>query len=150
MERKRRKRKRSYGAAARAPRALADLRQRETRSTMAMLRAVGAPVVWLTFIYLAATTPSLDHERNLDHVEYFAGEMAVTKVLVQAGKLRIRYEILDAPGMGILTPLGLVLAISYFSRVKRGGGTFGVLACSTWTFMNRWRASGPKLSQRAT
>ena len=119
-------------------RGLADQAARELASMMNLMIAFNAPVSWCRFAFLLATSRKLNLGRACDHVEYFAGQMAVTECLREAGLRCVAYEVLRDPCMmDFMSPCGFVNACALLLRVRAGGGMLAAPVCSTWVYMNR-------------
>lgn len=119
-------------------RGLTDQATRELISLMNLMLAFNAPVSWCRFAFLLATSSRLNLTRDCDHIEYFAGEMAVTEALREAGLTCIGYEVLRDPHMmDFMSPCGFLNACVLLLRVRSGGGMLAAPVCSTWVYMNR-------------
>ena len=119
------------------PWSLPDAAKLELISLLNIMMAFQDPPAWCRLVCLVATA-GLAAPRDLDHVEYFAGCMAVTRALIGSGRSCVGYEILrDAEGMDILGDIGFLNALALALRVRGGGGILAAPVCSTWVYMNR-------------
>ena len=100
------------------------------------LRRIGAPLVLLQLVAWAFLSGIVNGE--IDGAEFFAGDMAVTTKLQEAGFTCFPFELkLDAVCHDILSDPGFAFAVALVCRVRSGGFVWFGIVCSTWVFMSR-------------
>ena len=84
----------------------------------------------------AATAASA--ERDIDFVELFAGDHAVSRGLRAFGYVGLTFDnrTID-PKHDILTPVGFLAALAAVKRLRPNGLLFAAPVCSSWVFMSR-------------
>lgn len=106
-----------------------------------ILRALctaGVPFAFITIVRVILASPTLNTDRNLALVEYFAGRREVTKAQWRNGKLAIAFEIDDDAELGdILSDWGYIHAIVLALKVGPTGGSLAAIVCSTWVWLSR-------------
>ena len=95
-----------------------------------------APLVLLQIVAWAFLSGVVQGE--IDGAEFFAGDMAVTMKLQEAGFTCFPFELkLDSLCHDILSDPGFAFAVSLVCRVRCGGFVWFGIVCSTWVFMSR-------------
>ena len=82
--------------------------------------------------------PAASAARDLDFVELFAGDHAVSRGLRALGYKGVTFDnrTIDAR-QDILTPVGFLTALAACQRLRPDGVLFAAPVCSTWVFMSR-------------
>jgi hypothetical protein len=82
--------------------------------------------------------PRKSLNQDVDSVEYFAGQMEVSKAMARAGYITQYFEILkNDVMMNVIGSQGLAYAILLALKLRPGGFCMLAPVCSTWVFMNR-------------
>ena len=86
----------------------------------------------------AAASAAASANRDLDFVELFAGDHAVSRGLRAYGYRGLTFDIRTIdPKHDILTPVGFLAALAAINRLRPKGLLFAAPVCSTWVFMSR-------------
>ena len=110
--------------------------QKQLHVVLGRLAAINAPYILFqltTLLFLNVGGLKTD----LDMVEYFAGEQAVTHAWASAGFRACPFEMKLDPLADILSTKGFVLALMMALMVKDHGFAMIATVCSSWVFVNR-------------
>ena len=102
-----------------------------------VLQQWGAPHCFASLVYHV-----LVHQacvtKDLDHVEFFAGAMAITRSMAAMGRMAVGFEIkVDNSRYDVNGDLGFLNAINLILKIKPGGGICQAPVCSSWVWANR-------------
>ena len=75
--------------------------------------------------------------RDLDFIEVFAGEAAISKGLRSMHKVGATLDLRMDSSHNMLTPCGFVALLACIARLRPGGLLWLAPPCSTWVFMSR-------------
>ena len=76
-------------------------------------------------------------ERDLDFIEVFAGEAAVTKALRAMGHTGACMDLRRDARHNVLQPVGFITLLALVMRLRPRGLLWLAPVCSTWVFMSR-------------
>ncbi|CAE7244498.1 unnamed protein product [Symbiodinium sp. CCMP2592] len=115
---------------------------------MTGLRRIGAPKVAMLLAALVFALPGLDWSPT-DHCELFAGEMAITRAELEAGRRAVAFDVrYDSLFMNFNGDCGYCHAIYQVLRLIPGGGLMIAPVCSSWIFMSRGSTKRSKYNAR--
>ena len=101
------------------------------------LAYVGAPVILQRAVYYCMTNAALATAPYIDHLEFFAGECAITHAFRRQHKRAVSYELKHGPEQDILDDLGFAHAINLGCQLVDGGSHNTAPVCSSWVPINR-------------
>jgi hypothetical protein len=89
-------------------------------------------------------------QREVNAVEFFAGQKAVTLAFQARGWAAVPFELLDDPAVyDFMSDKGFLLAITFVLSLKHGGFLLGAPVCSTWVWMSRFSTGRSEASPMA-
>ena len=116
-----------------------DSRRQLLKLVLQQMKMLGAPTILMGLVILVMSHPDLPgYEQNVDWVEYFAGQKAVSRSMLSANLVTLSFELLDnAVTQNLMHEAGMIYALYIALRVKDGGGSNTAPVCSTWVWVNR-------------
>ena len=100
------------------------------------MRSVGAPATLAT-LCMALCTGGYLPTQEIDMVEYFAGQRAVTRAFLKAGLCAVPFEIEDDSRFcNMLSPEGVANALLLMLKVRDGGCSLAAPVCSSWVMIS--------------
>lgn len=115
-----------------------NMKTKQKSWILAGLRHLKAPIVLATLVTLLFQVDGLDWTQPADHVETFAGAMAVTRAEWMEGRHAIPLDLtLDPNNMDFLTDKGFCNCLYHVCNSKPGSGYLTAPVCSTFVFMSR-------------
>ena len=119
------------------PKAKPDkFRKRGVQTRMRLLGRASLPRGLLKLIFFMYINNHVDLARDLDVVEFFAGQKTIAREASRRGLRSESYEILDDPvNQDILAKRGFIRAISLILRLKPGGCAHLGIVCSSRIWM---------------
>ncbi|CAK8991732.1 unnamed protein product [Durusdinium trenchii] len=115
-----------------------DMRVRQLSNILAGLNYLRAPVVVCTLVSLLFTVPGLPWDRPIDHLEVFAGKMAVTLAEVEAGRRAVPIDLeIGGSSMDLTTDIGFANCLYHAANLREGGACMAAPVCGSFVFMSR-------------
>ncbi|MCP4241421.1 MAG: hypothetical protein GY772_12750, partial [bacterium] len=84
---------------------------------------------------LLQTFPAAPPKRDLDLLELFAGDQAVSKTLRFQGQHGVSLDVRMDERHDFMEPVGFLQTVATASRLREGAICWAAPACSTWIFL---------------
>lgn len=102
-----------------------------------ILAHVGVPDIVILLVASAQKAIPWSSRGTLDHVEFYAGQKAVTRAFVRNGRNAASFEKLDDPLLNMLTARGFLAAVVLVLCLRWGGASLSAPVCSSWVWVSR-------------
>ena len=102
-----------------------------------VLIASGAPSALVKLVAAVQHAVPWSERHAYNHVEFFAGQKAVTKAFVSKGCRALSFELKDCELLDVCSHCGYVCAILLCLRLAWGAGALAAPVCSSWVWVSR-------------